>query len=70
MTPEYHGNPIDHENGSLCFRYFAWDLLEDMRKVGFKDPIVLNYWSRDFVYLGREQFIFMASKGRDGSTRS
>jgi len=70
MTPEYHGNPIDHENGSLCFRYFAWDLLEDMRKVGFKDPIVLNYWSRDFAYLGREQFIFMASKGRDGSTRS
>lgn len=62
LPPEYHGNPIDPENGSLCFRYFAWDLIEDMKKVGFKNPRALNYWSRDYAYLGGEQFIFLANK--------
>jgi glycosyltransferase involved in cell wall biosynthesis/SAM-dependent methyltransferase len=63
LPPEYHGNPINTENGSLCFRYFAWDLIEDLKRAGFKDPKVLNYWSRDYAYLGGEQFIFMATKG-------
>lgn len=64
LPPEYHGNPIDQENGALCFRYFAWDLLDDMKKVGFEMSRVLNYWSRDFAYLGEEQFMFVASKPR------
>lgn len=62
MPPEYHGNPVDQENGALCFRYFAWDLLDDMKAVGFKDPIVLHYWSRDFAYLGGEQFMFIGQR--------
>lgn len=62
LPPEYHGNPVDHENGSLCFRYFAWDMLDEMKKVGFNDPRVLHYWSRDFAYLGIEQLIFIANK--------
>jgi SAM-dependent methyltransferase len=61
LPPEYHGNPVD-PNGSLCFRYFAWDLLDDMKKTGFMDPYALNYWSRDFAYLGGEQFIFIGTK--------
>lgn len=62
MPPEYHGNPVDPENGSLCFRYFAWDLIADLKTAGFKDPKVINYWSRDYAYLGGEQFIFIANK--------
>jgi glycosyltransferase involved in cell wall biosynthesis/SAM-dependent methyltransferase len=62
MPPEYHGNPVDHENGALCFRYFAWDLIDDMKAAGFKDPMVLHYWSRDFAYLGGEQFMFVGQK--------
>jgi SAM-dependent methyltransferase len=62
MAPEYHGNPVDPEGGALCYRYFAWDLVDDLRSIGFKDPRVLHYWSEDFVYLGVEQFLFMATK--------
>ena len=62
LPPEYRGNPVDGEHGSLCFRYFAWDLLDDMRKVGFLDPYVLHYWSRDYVYLGVEQFMIIGTK--------
>jgi SAM-dependent methyltransferase len=65
LPPEYHSNPIEQENGSLCFRYFAWDLLEDLNKVGFQDPRIVSYWSRDFAYLGGEQFIFIANRGPD-----
>lgn len=62
LPPEYHGNPVDMEHGSLCFRYFAWDLIGDMREIGFEDPRILTYWSRDFAYLGGEQFIFVGKK--------
>jgi glycosyltransferase involved in cell wall biosynthesis/SAM-dependent methyltransferase len=62
LAPEYHGNPVDHESGSLCFRYFAWDMINDLKSIGFNDVSVLNYWSRDFAYLGVEQFLFIAKK--------
>jgi glycosyltransferase involved in cell wall biosynthesis/SAM-dependent methyltransferase len=60
MAPEYHGNVV--EDGAVCSRYFAWDVIEDMEQIGFKDPRVLHYWSRDFAYLGVEQFLFIATK--------
>ena len=62
LPAEYHANPVDQENGSLCFRYFAWDLIDDLKRIGFEDPRILNYWSLDFAYLGGEQFIFIAAK--------
>jgi SAM-dependent methyltransferase len=62
LPPEYHGNPVDRDNGALCFRYFAWDMLDDLRRIGFYDPKAITYWSRDFAYLGVEQFLFVARK--------
>lgn len=62
MTPEYHANPVDPEGGALCFRYFAWDLLDDMRAAGFENARILHYWSRDYAYFGVEQFIFVGEK--------
>jgi SAM-dependent methyltransferase len=62
--PEYHGNAADPERGSLCFRYFAWDVLEDLRRAGFENCRAVHYWSRDFAYLGGEQFVFIADKPR------
>jgi SAM-dependent methyltransferase len=60
--PEYHGNPIDPEGGSLCFRYFGWRLLADLESYGFDDPHAVLYWSRDLGYLGAEQILFVARK--------
>ena len=33
--PEYHGNPVDPEGGSLVFQIPGWDVLEMCREAGF-----------------------------------
>jgi SAM-dependent methyltransferase len=33
--PEYHGNPVDPEGGSLVFQIPGWDVLEACRAAGF-----------------------------------
>jgi len=60
--PEYHGNPVDMEAGSLCYRYFGWQVLEDLRVAGFEKSAVLSYWSEEFCYLGDPQFVIVATK--------
>lgn len=60
--PEYHGNPVDPENGALCYRYFGWELLNDLRTAGFADPAIKAYWSDKFGYFGRENYFAVARK--------
>lgn len=60
MTPEYHGNPVDPENGALCFNYFGWRLIEDLRSAGFSHAEGLFWWSRDHAYLGATNSLFLA----------
>jgi hypothetical protein len=62
LPPEYHGNPVDQEGGSLCFRYFGWDMLDRLRALGFVNVRALCYWSDDQGYLGEEQILFFAQK--------
>lgn len=64
LPPEIHGSAVDPVNGSLCFRYFAWDVLEDLKRAGFENCRAVHYWSRDFAYLGGEHFVFIADKPR------
>src|SRR5262249_40972797 len=52
LPPEYHENPVNRERGALCFRDFGWQVLDQMRAVGFADPRALMYWSRELGYLG------------------
>jgi len=61
LPPEYHGDPIN-PNGCLCFYHFGWEILEDLKSIGFKSPQALLYWSKEFGYLGGEQLIFSARK--------
>ncbi len=71
MTPEYHGNPVDMEKGSLCFRYFGWQLLKDLRDTGFIEAEVLNYWSKHLLHFGDPQFIITARKpAEDAAARA
>lgn len=51
MPAEFHGDPITRA-GCLCFRTFAWDMLEELKNVGFSDAWVVYYWSADRGYLG------------------
>jgi SAM-dependent methyltransferase len=62
MEPEYHGNPVDMEAGSLCYRYFGWQLLQDLRDTGFLNAEVLSYWSERLGYFGDPQLIILAKK--------
>ncbi|MBC7962536.1 MAG: methyltransferase domain-containing protein [Steroidobacteraceae bacterium] len=61
LPPEYHGDPIN-ANGCLCFYHFGWELLEQLRGLGFRDVAAYFYWSQRFGYLGCEQLLFRAVK--------
>jgi hypothetical protein len=61
LPPEYHGDPMTSD-GCLCFYHFGWDLLSKLAEAGFESVRAVSYWSRDFGYLGGEQFIFFARK--------
>ncbi|GGF72355.1 hypothetical protein GCM10007301_35180 [Azorhizobium oxalatiphilum] len=37
MEPEFHGNPMRPQDGSLVFEIPGWDILDRARAVGFKD---------------------------------
>jgi SAM-dependent methyltransferase len=59
--PEYHGDPLSNE-GCLSYYTFGWDVIEHMKKIGFKDVYAVVYWSDVFGYLGEEQIAFVAHK--------
>jgi Methyltransferase domain len=62
LPPEYHENPVNPAQGALCLRDFGWQVLEQMRAVGFSDPRALVYWSRELGYLGGDQILLVASR--------
>ncbi|WP_154223664.1 hypothetical protein [Marinicella rhabdoformis] len=59
--PEYHGNPVS-KKGSLSYYTFGWELLDTLKKIGFKEVNAIVYWSKKYAYLGGEQFLFSAKK--------
>lgn len=61
LPPEYHGDPLNAE-GVLCFYHFGWDLLDELRNLGFASADAYLYWSKELGYLGYEQILFMAQK--------
>jgi hypothetical protein len=58
LSPEYHGDPIEAQ-GILCFYWFGWELLENMKAAGFKDAYVALISSKEFGYLGQPHAIFV-----------
>jgi hypothetical protein len=62
LPPEYHGNPIDPEGGSLVYHDFGWDLLPMIREAGFSDAFLGLYWSLEYGHLGVPQIVFVATK--------
>lgn len=69
LPPEYHGDPLSSE-GVLCFQYFGWEMLDQMRSAGFRDAYALCYHSSAFGYLGDDQFLFVAIKATALSSES
>lgn len=67
LPPEYHGDPLS-DKGVLCFYHFGWQLLEQLRSMGFVSVAAQLYWHKEFGYLGQEQMIFIAKKGERDRT--
>ena len=57
---EIHGNPLDPANGSLSFRQFGWDTLDQLTEAGFTDAKVHSYHDRKLGYLGGQQLLVSA----------
>ena len=74
-TPEYHGNPVAPEAGSLVFQLPGWDLLEKLRSWGCSDAYYSTIASSRFGIASDGKpgpFILTAEKaggGRAGSSR-
>lgn len=56
MEPEYHDDPLKAE-GILCFHHFGWDLLNELKEVGFKDVFVVTGYNINKMMLGNQVFI-------------
>jgi hypothetical protein len=54
MEPEWHGNPVAPETGSLVYRIPGWDLLDQLRAAGFRDVGVHALHSARYGVLGAE----------------
>lgn len=61
LPAEYHGDPLSSQ-GCLCFRYFGWELLDELRAIGFIRVTAYLYWSNQLGYLGGEQIAFTGFK--------
>jgi hypothetical protein len=61
LPPEYHDDP-QNPGGCLCFQHFGWEMLEEMKQVGFSSVWALSHYSREYGYLGDKQIQFLAEK--------
>ena len=69
MDPEYHGDPVDAEKGSLVYRIPGWEFLDQLRDAGFADPRIEAVHSPTYGILGAEIpwiLVFMAERPADG----
>jgi len=63
MEPEYHFNPFGEEKDILVYHDFGWDILDSLKRQGFRDAYALFYSSIECGYLGGPaQQIFVAIK--------
>lgn len=46
LESEYHGDPLG--DGILCWYHFGWDLLDEARRLGFRDAQMALPWAPSF----------------------
>ena len=62
MEPEYHGDPLNPKKSILCYTHFGWEMLDQLKKIGFKDAYAITYWSDSLGYYSGDQLLFCAIK--------
>jgi len=54
MEPEFHGDPVHPEQGSLVYQIPAWDLLDQARQAGLSDPAIHWIAAPSYGVVGQE----------------
>jgi SAM-dependent methyltransferase len=54
MEPEFHGDPVHPEQGSLVYQIPAWDLLDQARSAGLSDPAIHWIAAPSYGVVGQE----------------
>ena len=54
MEPEFHGDPVHPEQGSLVYQIPAWDLLDQARSAGLSDAAIHWIAAPSYGVLGQE----------------
>jgi SAM-dependent methyltransferase len=62
LEPVYHGDPLDPK-GTLCFNDFGWDLMGQLREIGFADATVFLFTAPHYGYAGL-QFVILATRDK------
>ena len=60
LAPEYHGNPLGPP--SLCFTSFGFELIEQLRTLGFEDSYAQFYFNLELGYWGDPEILLIAVK--------
>lgn len=63
LPAEYHGDPMNVTQGCLCYYHFGWELLNEIKDIGFTNAYAITTYSKEYGYLGGEQIFFVAVKG-------
>jgi hypothetical protein len=61
-APEFHGDPLRPDSGVLCYWHFGWELLGQLRALGFRDAAAFSAWSPMAGYLGPPMPVLLARK--------
>ncbi|HPH03496.1 MAG TPA: methyltransferase domain-containing protein [Spirochaetota bacterium] len=64
--PEYHGNPVDAESGSLVFWDFGWDIMDMFSEAGFEDVRIMMCHGMKTLNIGKALYFFEAKKSKIG----
>ena len=63
--PEWHGDPVNPEQGSLVYQIPGWEILKQLRSAGFREAHLNAVSSTTYGVLGEEvPFIFVLSAKR------
>ena len=62
LPPVYHGDPVNPQEGILCYREFGWDLIEQLKAAGFRQVRCVWYDSSSYGYVGGPFQLFIAIK--------
>lgn len=59
LKPEYHGDPVGDNKGILCYRYYGWQLIDELKQVGFKKAELISVWSGYYGIIGGPDISFV-----------